>query len=161
MSLVRSQLVSLEFFIDIKSFRSHYGPGVDSASNRNEYQEYFLWGKGGRCVRLTTYHHPVPLSRNLGTLTSWNPLGHSRPVTRLRFTYLQTHTSMCKGLIEGRTVGLEDRQEKVKLYITCHEGIQQKWRQTPLDINLSTRTKRLVCTTPWTLFQGKTASGIP
>ena len=33
------------FFIDIKSFRSHYGPGVDSASNRNEYQEHFLWVK--------------------------------------------------------------------------------------------------------------------
>jgi hypothetical protein len=32
----------------------HYGPGVDSASNRNEYQEYFLGGKGGRCVGLTT-----------------------------------------------------------------------------------------------------------
>ena len=30
------------FFIDIKSFWSHYGPGVDSAANRNEYQEYFL-----------------------------------------------------------------------------------------------------------------------
>ena len=30
------------FFIDIKSFRSHYGPGFDSASNRNEYQEYSL-----------------------------------------------------------------------------------------------------------------------
>jgi len=30
------------FFMDIKSFRSHYDPGVDSASNRNEYQEYFL-----------------------------------------------------------------------------------------------------------------------
>ena len=25
-----------------ESFRSHYGPGVDSASNRNEYQVYFL-----------------------------------------------------------------------------------------------------------------------
>ena len=37
-----TQLVSLEFFIGIKSFQSHYGPGVDSASNRNEYQEYFL-----------------------------------------------------------------------------------------------------------------------
>jgi len=24
------------------SFRSHHGPGVDSVSNRNEYQEYFL-----------------------------------------------------------------------------------------------------------------------
>ena len=41
-SLVRSQMVSLDFFIDIKSFRSHYGPGVGSASNRNEYQEHFL-----------------------------------------------------------------------------------------------------------------------
>ena len=28
---------SLTLFI-----RSHYGPGVDSASNRNEYQEYLL-----------------------------------------------------------------------------------------------------------------------
>jgi len=36
------QLVSLEFFIGIKSFLSHYGPGVDSTSNRNEYQEHFL-----------------------------------------------------------------------------------------------------------------------
>jgi hypothetical protein len=26
---------------------------VDSASNRNEYQEYFLGGKGSRCVGLT------------------------------------------------------------------------------------------------------------
>ena len=30
------------FFIDIISFRSLYGPGVDSVSNRNEYHEYFL-----------------------------------------------------------------------------------------------------------------------
>jgi hypothetical protein len=36
------------------SFRSHCGLGADSASNRNEYQEYFLGDKGGRCVRLTT-----------------------------------------------------------------------------------------------------------
>ena len=27
---------------------------VDLASNRNEYQEYFLGDKGGRCVELTT-----------------------------------------------------------------------------------------------------------
>jgi len=59
--------------------------GTDSASNRNEYQEYFLGGKGGRCVRLTTYHHPVPLLRNLGTLTSWNPLGLSRHVMGLLY----------------------------------------------------------------------------
>ena len=26
----------------LSSFRPHYVPGVDSTSNRNEYQEYFL-----------------------------------------------------------------------------------------------------------------------
>ena len=41
-------------FFDIKSSLSHYEPGVDSASNRNEYQEYFLGVKSGRCLRLTT-----------------------------------------------------------------------------------------------------------
>ena len=35
-------------------FRPHYGPGVDSVSIKNECQEYFLGGKGVRCVRLTT-----------------------------------------------------------------------------------------------------------
>jgi len=48
------------------------------------------WGKSGRCVRLTTYHHPVLLLRNLGTLTSWNPLGLSRPVMGLLYLYI-TH----------------------------------------------------------------------
>jgi len=47
-------ILSLEYFVDIKPFRSHYGPGVDTAPNRNEYQDYLLGGKGGQCVRLTT-----------------------------------------------------------------------------------------------------------
>ena len=37
-----------------QSFRPHYCPGVASVSNRNKYHEYFLRGKGGRCVGLTT-----------------------------------------------------------------------------------------------------------
>jgi hypothetical protein len=41
-------------FLLTYSFRPHYGPGVDSASNRNEYQEYFVVAKGGRCLGLTT-----------------------------------------------------------------------------------------------------------
>jgi hypothetical protein len=36
------------------SFRPHYGPGVDSVSRRNEYQEYFLGSKDGWCVGLKT-----------------------------------------------------------------------------------------------------------
>ena len=35
-------MVSLEFFIYIKCFRSHYGPGVDSVSKRNVYQVHIL-----------------------------------------------------------------------------------------------------------------------
>ena len=39
------------------SFRLYYGPGVDSASNRNEYQEYFLgWRRPvRRADKLTTF----------------------------------------------------------------------------------------------------------
>jgi hypothetical protein len=56
-------------------FRPHYVPGVDSASNRNEYQEKLLGAKGGRCLRLTT--------ECLGTLEasySWISKGLSGPV---------------------------------------------------------------------------------
>jgi hypothetical protein len=35
------------------SLGPYCGPGVDSACNRNEYQEYFVGGKGGRCLGLT------------------------------------------------------------------------------------------------------------
>jgi len=40
------------------SFRPHCGPGIDSASNRNEYQEYFLVGLSWPVLRadnLTTF----------------------------------------------------------------------------------------------------------
>ena len=59
------------FFIDIKYFWSHYDPGFDSASNRNEYQEHFLVGKDGRCVGLTN----LPLSCDVDTKSeNLNPL---------------------------------------------------------------------------------------
>ena len=45
-------------------------------------------GKGSRCVRLTTYHHTVPLSRNLGALTLLDPSGPAWPVTGVLFTYV-------------------------------------------------------------------------
>jgi len=98
-SLFRSQLVSLEFFIDIKSFRSHHGPGVDSASNRNEYQEYFLGGKGGWCVGLTNLPPScavVVKSGNLNFLEPSGPLqacnGTALPLT-LTYTVLLNLTS--------------------------------------------------------------------
>ena len=68
------------FFIDIKSFRSHYGPGGRLSLYQKWVPGVFPGGKVGRCVRLTTYHNPVPLSWNLGTSTSRNLHHPSRPV---------------------------------------------------------------------------------
>ena len=53
-----------------KSFRRLYDLGVDTASNRNEYQEYFLKGRGGRDVVLTTL---PPSCANC--LEIWEPQG--------------------------------------------------------------------------------------
>jgi hypothetical protein len=50
---VQFLMMSLEFFIE-KILPLHLGPGVDSASNRNEYQQYFLGGEGDWCLGLTT-----------------------------------------------------------------------------------------------------------
>ena len=66
-SLVQSQLVSLEFFIDIKSFRPHYGPGVDPASNKMSTTS-ISWG----------LRRPVREADNLTTILShcheiWEP----------------------------------------------------------------------------------------
>ena len=66
------------FFIDIKSFRSHYGHGIDQPLIEMSTRS-ISWGKGG---------HSVPLSRNLEALSSWNILGLSRPVMELLYLYL-------------------------------------------------------------------------
>jgi len=82
----------------------HSGTGLDSASNRNEYQEYFLWSKSGRRLRLTSR-----LSWNLRASTSWNPRGLSRPVQGLLYLYIPIkslpHTESGTFQLETQTGG--------------------------------------------------------
>jgi hypothetical protein len=68
--------MSLDFSMD-PMLPAAQCPGVDSASNRNEYQES-SWGvKGGLRIRLTTLQAFVSrLSKeNVGASTSHNPMG--------------------------------------------------------------------------------------
>ena len=73
-------LVSLQFFINI--IWPHYGPGVDSASNRKGYQEYFLGGKGNRCIGLATLPPSCAVLKS-GSLNLLAPSGHVQACTGL------------------------------------------------------------------------------
>jgi hypothetical protein len=66
----------------ILSFRPNYDPGVDSASNRNEYKEYHL-GEGvkrpvSRADNFALFCVDYP--EILEVSTSWRPKGLFRPL---------------------------------------------------------------------------------
>jgi hypothetical protein len=58
------------------SFRPHYGSSIDSAPNRNEY---YMGGKGGRCLGLTSFPRScTDCLEILGASASWRPKVLSR-----------------------------------------------------------------------------------
>jgi hypothetical protein len=90
-------MVSLEFFSDIII-------PVDSSSNRNEYQVYFLRGKGGRCVRLTTLPPPCTVVMKSGNLNFLEPSGPLQACngTALPLLYFTVHYITLRNLISRK-----------------------------------------------------------
>jgi len=86
--------------------------GVDSASNRNEYQEHFLVGKGGRCVRLTTLPPSCAVVTKSGNLNFLEPSG---PVTGLIF--IMYNTSL---LYRNSQHPFHEKEEKSTVTATCY-----------------------------------------
>ena len=83
------------------------GSGIDSAFNRNEYQEYFLGVKAAFMCWL---------SWDLGASTSWNPMGLSRPVMGLLCSIPNTCFLVRKFLSDEVHLSLEEAGN----FYSCH-----------------------------------------
>ena len=102
-------------------------------------------GKCGRCVRLTTYHHTVPLSRNLGALSSLDHSGPARPVTGV--LYLLYLYGKCRSipLTTGLSVTTILRRHQLKRQKSVCRRIRRKLyaeRSTGFG-NMTTNDKRI------------------
>jgi len=72
-------------FLLTYSFRPHYDPAVDSASKRNEYQDYFLTVKTA-----SAYHFHVPIVLKSGSLNLLEPSGPVQACNGIAFFTGQT-----------------------------------------------------------------------
>jgi hypothetical protein len=68
-----------------QSFRPHYGPEVDLASNRNDYQGYLLGVKAAGAYVSEPCHLEI-----LGASNSWSPYGLSRHVKGQLYLFIHS-----------------------------------------------------------------------
>ena len=67
------------FFVDINFFQSHYGSGVESASNRNEYQEGFLGVKAAGASKADNLPPSCAVVTKSGSFNFLEPSGPVQP----------------------------------------------------------------------------------
>ena len=83
-SRVRFPMVSLEFFFDVTLPAT-----LDSASNRNEYQEYFLGEKAVCAEGWKPYYLHAPIVFQCGSLNLLQPSGPVQACNGIALPYLE------------------------------------------------------------------------
>ena len=89
-----------------------YGPWVDSASNRNEYQEYFLGVKAAGAWGWHPYHLHVPTVLKSRSLNHLEPSGPVQACNGIALSF----TKHCKKLI----LDLEDEGSTILRNVKSH-----------------------------------------
>ena len=122
-------------FLLTQSFRPHYGPGVDSTSNRNEYQEYFLGVKATGAYGWQSYHLHVPIVLKSGSL---NLLETSGPVQACNGIALPFHSQQITLTCSSSSPGSYNQYYG-------HTALTFVWNTVPhLQMLLATRTQNAV-----------------
>jgi hypothetical protein len=100
------------------SYRSHYGPGIDSASNKSEYQAYFLGSKGGGCVRLTTLPPSCAVVMKSANPNFLEPSGpHQACNGTASPLYIYIHLLVLVWPDDGQALGAETRCCLINVFI--------------------------------------------
>jgi len=90
------------------------------------------WGvKAVGALGWQPYHHPVPLSRNLGALTSWNPLGLSRPVMGLLYLLSRFLVVLWYHVVNTLALGFKYMSDRTSVY--WRTVVNMRWRFTILQ----------------------------
>jgi hypothetical protein len=102
----------------IFSFRPHYGPGVDSASNRKWYQVCFLGVKAAGAYGRQPYHLHVPTVLESGSLNLLEPSGPVQACNGIALHFLE---GIVASLWDGQLGDRASTPDRAKIFFLLNK----------------------------------------